>query len=76
MKKISGSAFSGCSKFKKINVAKLQTWVSMVFTNSPFWGNVNLYINGTEATEIEIPDNITEIKKYNFANCNSKLKQN
>lgn len=68
MKKISGSAFTGCSELKKINVAKLQTWVSMDFTDSPFWRNVNLYINGTEATDIEIPDNITEIKKYNFYN--------
>lgn len=68
MKKISGSAFIGCSELKKINVAKLQTWVSMDFTDSPFWRNVNLYINGTEATDIEIPDNITEIKKYNFYN--------
>lgn len=78
IKNIAGNAFF-CSSLEKVNfTGTVSQWCNINFAdaiaNPLFYGN-NFYINDVLVTELDIPDDITEIKNYAFtsAYCIEKL---
>ncbi len=66
---ISGSAFYDCPRLQKVHITDLSAWCNILFDDpgtNPLCNGGNLYLNNKELTEIVIPDDITEIKKYAF----------
>ena len=67
------------SYIKKVDIADLEAWCKIDFENyasNPMYSNrypfySYFYIDGVEATNITIPDTITEIKPYAFYDCYS-----
>ena len=67
-------AFSSCSKLKEVHVPSISVWMESGFysgTSSPLNENTKLYVNGKILEEIEIPEDITVIKKNTFRNMNT-----
>ena len=69
-------AFDGCSSQKKVYYGgDLSAWCKIEFENyqaNPCVdGKSQLYINGTEVTEITIPSDISQIKNNTFCGCKS-----
>ena len=57
-----------------VNIRDLSAWCRIEFENecsNPLWSNTSLYLNGQEVTDLEIPDDITEIKDYAFYDLDS-----
>jgi len=74
MKCIDKDAFYGCDSLKAVYISSLKAWCAIDFDE--WWANPivhsrNLIVNGTEVSDLVIPDGVTEIKDYAFANCNS-----
>ena len=74
--KIGANAFSSQSTplDLSVSITDLSAWCKISFgayDANPLCRNGKLYINNIEATEITIPSDITEIKKYAFYNCTS-----
>ena len=70
---IGGSAFSGCTSLTSVDITDLSAWCKISFGDSyanPLCNGAKLYLNGSELTDITIPD-ITEIKSYAFSGCSS-----
>ena len=66
---IGSSAFSGCSNLKKVYITDLTAWCNIAFGNgssNPLYNGAELYLNNELVTELVIPENVTEIKKYAF----------
>lgn len=58
-------AFYGCENLKEVYISNLEAWFNISFGGqyaNPLYYAHHLYLNGTELTEITIPDTITEIK--------------
>ena len=58
-------AFYGCENLKEVHISSLEAWFKISFGGqyaNPLYYAHHLYLNGTEFTEIIIPDTITEIK--------------
>ena len=71
---IGSNAFSYCNSLNKVNITNLDAWCNINFSNfssNPLEYAKNLYINGTLATDIIIPDSVTTIKSHAFYNCDS-----
>ena len=69
---IENEAFEGCYNLKDVHISDLSAWCNIEFGGyyaNPFYYADNLYLNGELVTEIIIPDDITEIKKYAFYGC-------
>ena len=74
MTSIGEDAFNTCSRLNSVYITDLNKWCNISFGNSsanPLHYAGNLYLNGDLATEIVIPDGVTEIKDYTFYNCSS-----
>ena len=68
---IDGSAFTNCNKLKKVYISDLAAWCNGFGSyRCPFSG-FDLYLNGELLTEVIIPDSVTKIGNYAFANCKS-----
>ena len=66
-------AFGGCTELKKVYITDLSAWCNINFgedTSNPLYYANNLYLNGELITDLEIPSNVSEIKKYAFYNGN------
>ena len=66
------ASFGLCGSLTKINVPSLNVWLQCTFLNhNPFVasGNGHIYINGSEVTNIIIPNTITSINVHAFYNC-------
>ena len=64
---IGSSAFSGCSNLSKVNISDIASWFKILFGNeysNPLYYTHHLYLNGTELTEITVPNTITKINEY------------
>ena len=71
---IGKGAFSGCNKLKTINIPSLGMWIDIAFSDvgaSPFYSSQegHLFVDGTEVTEISLPEGMLELGAYNFFNC-------
>ena len=69
---IGNSAFEGCSYLTEVNITDLVAWCKIGFGNrssNPLLSANHLILNGTEITNLVIPDGITEIKSCAFTSC-------
>ena len=71
---IGSDAFSWCESLTSVHITDLSAWCKIDFESdyaNPFGYAENLYLNGKLVTDIIIPSDITEIKKYAFRGCSS-----
>ena len=74
VKNIDNNAFFNCGSLSKVNIMDLSSWCKVDFKNNysnPLFKATKLYINGSLATDITIPEEVTTIKDYAFNNCDS-----
>ncbi len=63
-------AFSGCDSLASVHINDLAAWCKIEFEDyysNPLYYAHHLYLKETEVKELVIPDEITEIKDYAFA---------
>lgn len=69
------SAFYDCYNVKKINIPDISKWCASSFANfnsCPFAGTAaDLYVNGEKVVDLVIPEGVTSISEYAFAELNS-----
>ena len=65
------SAFEGCSGLKEVNISDLSAWCKIDFRSIPLYFAYTLKLNGTEVTDLVIPNDITQIKQFAFIGCTS-----
>ncbi|MBR2876417.1 MAG: leucine-rich repeat domain-containing protein, partial [Clostridia bacterium] len=70
---IGDSAFEYCTSLTSVHITSLASWCNIDFDYyaNPLYYAENLYLNGELVTELTIPENITEIKRYAFWGCTS-----
>ena len=70
---IGSSAFYGCSGLSSVNFkGTINQWLNISFGSysaNPLFNAHHLYIDGTELTDLVIPDNTNSIKNYTFCGC-------
>ena len=74
VKTIEEGAFAGCISLKEVHINSLSAWCKIDFSKqdtNPLYYAEKLFLNGTEISELTIPDDITEIKKYTFYKCSN-----
>lgn len=68
--KIGESAFAGCSGITRVNITDLAKWCEIEFEDryaNPLSVAHNLYLNGSNVTDLVIPDGVTTVKENAFA---------
>lgn len=71
---IGKAAFDKCSNLEKVEITDLPAWCNIDFastSSNPLFFARHLYLNGEELTNLVIPDGLTSIHAYSFANCDS-----
>ncbi|MBR4620128.1 MAG: leucine-rich repeat domain-containing protein [Salinivirgaceae bacterium] len=71
--KIGEGAFIGVSLIK-VEFASIESLLKIDFEDlnaNPLWSSGHLYLDGTEVTEVTIPETVDSIKDYAFAGCTS-----
>ena len=71
---IGADAFSGCTGLTAVHITDLASWNSISFANAfsnPLCYAKNLYLNGELVTNLTIPNGVTKIDNYAFADCDS-----
>ena len=66
---IGTDAFANCSVLTKLNISDLSAWCKIDFANAnanPLSLSTRLYLNNVEITELNIPEDVTEIKPFAF----------
>ena len=65
-------AFEDCEGLKKAEFASIKNLCNIKFDwcSNPLYYARHLYINGTEITNVDIPNTVTHIGDYAFCNCN------
>ena len=66
---IGKGAFNDCDGLTKVNISDIEAWCKIIFesdNSNPLYYAHNLYINNEIATNISVPNNITEIRDYAF----------
>ena len=65
-------AFEGCFDLEKVYIKDLTAWCNIDFSGiNPLFYAHYLYKDGQEIKDLEIPQGVTEIKKYAFHGCTS-----
>lgn len=70
--KIGDYVFFSCNGLTSVNITDLSAWCRIEFSDiysNPLVYAEKLKLNGTEITDLEIPNDITEIKQYAFYDC-------
>ena len=66
-------AFSGCTGLTRVEIVDLAAWCRISFMNTaqsnPLYYAHHLYLNGTEVTDLTIPDGIQELGNMVFYGC-------
>ncbi len=68
------NAFQFCPNLSNVYITNLSNWCNISFYNidsNPMISAKHLFLNETELRELNIPEDVTEIKKYTFYNCKS-----
>lgn len=66
------NAFINCDGLKSVHITDLEAWCNINFGNSfanPLHYAHHLYLNGTEVTDLVIPNSVTSISDYAFISC-------
>lgn len=71
---VSDDAFYGCTSINKVNIASLSSWCAIDFSSAsanPIYYSKKFNIDDSNSpiTALSIPDNVTKIGSYCFANC-------
>ena len=69
---IGSDAFEGCSSLTSVHISDIAAWCAISFESydaNPLYYAHKLYLNEVLVTNLVIPDNVTSIKSYAFANC-------
>lgn len=66
---IGSQACSGCTNLTRINITDLEAWCNIYFSYNPLQDAHHLYLNGSEVTELVIPNSITNIRSNAFQGC-------
>ena len=67
---IRNNAFYLCTGLTRVNITDIEAWCRIVMGNTnPLIYAHHLYLNGTEVTDLTIPDGITAISNYAFDCC-------
>lgn len=78
IKKIGNAAFNYCSSIERVDISDLSFWYDIDFvqypggylaTSNPLYYAKHLYLNGEEVTELNVPNELTQIKPRAFYNC-------
>ena len=67
---IGNDAFLGCTGLTSVAVSDITAWCNISFSNAfsnPLYYAKHLYIDGTEVTDLEIPNGVASIGKYTFS---------
>lgn len=68
---IGADAFAGCTALTGVYVDNIEDWLEIDFANTlanPLCFAKKLYVNGTLASKLVVPEGVTEIKPYSFYN--------
>ena len=67
------SAFENCIALNCVYAPSLEAWlgISYILNDNPCRYGAKLFIDGVEATHVNIPHDVTSIGKYAFQGCNS-----
>lgn len=65
------AAFHWCDKLQKVIISDLAAWCNIEFeyASNPLINHAHLYLGAEKVNELVIPDEVTEIKKDAFYNC-------
>ena len=66
---IGKAVFSGCSGLTSVHISDLAAWCNISFSSNPLNNAHHLYLNGTEVTDLIIPDGVTSISSSAFSGC-------
>ena len=72
VKGVGNKAFYGCINLKKVHISNLRSWLDIEFTDltaNPLSYAHHLLLDNQEVTNIQIPEDLTSIKKYVFSGC-------
>lgn len=73
MTRIGDRAFYGCSALRAVHITDLKAWCNIYFENNPLRYAHHLYMNGSEITDLVIPDGVTTIEKMAFEGCTALI---
>ena len=65
------NAFDGCTSLSSVNISDIAAWCRILFYSNPLNTAHHLYINGSQVTDLEIPNSVTSIGEYAFLGCTS-----
>lgn len=71
---IGDAAFYDCTGISAVYITDLTAWCNIDFStieSNPIYNGADLYVNNKLLTDLEISDEITEIKDYTFYGCTS-----
>ena len=76
VERIGRSAFQECENLAKVNITSLESWCQIDFDiiwtgTNPLQYAHHLFLNGTDLTDLIIPDGVTSIGAGTFYYCNS-----
>lgn len=67
---IRDNAFWLCTGLTRVNITNIEAWCKiMMGYSNPLVYAQHLYLNGTEVTDLIIPESITKIRNYAFEGC-------
>jgi len=69
---IGEKAFHGCDNLTRVNITDAGAWCRISFSDiesNPLYYAKNLYLKGELVTDIDIPNEVTEVKNYAFSGC-------
>ena len=69
---IESSAFYNCSGLTSVHITDLEAWCKISFRDNlsnPLYYAHHLYMNGSEITNLTIPNSVTSIGQYAFERC-------
>lgn len=64
-------AFRGCDGLTAVNISDLESWCKISFKDNSLCYAHHLYMNGSEITNLVIPNSVTSIGSYTFVGCSS-----